>query len=361
MLRIILWINPVGKILTSNGILRCLSSTDLLEMSISIGLRERACCPVCDSKLIFGNDDSVVCTNHDCLKRFPIISGVPILINESESVFSIEDFVEQKERGASELKRRGLLKKFLCRPYRILMSLLLRIGENLKAEFNYSQFRDLLLSNAENAKVLIVGSGDVGKGIDTIINDPAIEFIETDVQLGGRVDAVADAHNIPFFDETFDGLIIQAVLEHVCDPYRCVEEIYRVLKPEGLVYAETPFMQPGHKGRYDFTRFTFLGRRRLFRKFEVIEDGSVCGSGMALALSYRGFLWSLCKSKKTKMLASVIVQLTSFWLKYIDYFIIDQSGTIDAASGFYFLGRESDSVLSDKELIQLYRGNHYVR
>lgn len=330
-------------------------------MSISSATRERVCCPLCGSHLIFGNDESVECTSRECLKRFPIIDGVPILINDSESVFCIEDFVEQNEIGESNLKSKGLLKSFLRRSLNIFMDSFPKITKNLKAEYNYLQFRDLLLSNATNSKVLIVGSGDVGKGLDSIINNSAIEFVETDVQLGGRIDAVADAHNIPFLDKTFDGVIIQAVLEHVCDPYLCVEEIYRVLKPKGVVYAETPFMQPGHKGRYDFTRFTLLGHRRLFRKFEMIDDGSVSGSGMALALSYRGFLWSLCKSKKTKILVSAIVRLTSFWLKYIDYFIIDRPGTIDAASGFYFLGRKSDSVLSDKKLIQLYRGNQYVR
>jgi hypothetical protein len=35
-------------------------------------------------------------------------------------------------------------------------------------------------------------------------------------------------------------------------------------------------------------------------------------------------------------------------------------GTIDAASGFYFLGRkEKDYLLSDKELLSSYRGFRY--
>ena len=32
--------------------------------------------------------------------------------------------------------------------------------------------------------------------------------------------------------ETFDCVIIQAVLEHVLDPKRCVKEIHRVLKKD---------------------------------------------------------------------------------------------------------------------------------
>ena len=55
-----------------------------------------------------------------------------------------------------------------------------------------------------------------------------------------------------------------------------------VYKDDGLVYADTPFMQQVHMGRYDFTRFTYLGHRRLFRKFEEIDSGAVSGPAMAL-------------------------------------------------------------------------------
>jgi ubiquinone/menaquinone biosynthesis C-methylase UbiE len=48
---------------------------------------------------------------------------------------------------------------------------------------------------------------------------------------------IFDAHDIPIEDGSFDGVIILAVLEHVADPYRYSEEIYRVLKDQGVVYA----------------------------------------------------------------------------------------------------------------------------
>jgi len=51
----------------------------------------------------------------------------------------------------------------------------------------------------------------------------------------------------------------------------------------------------------------------------------------------------------------VIGRLTLFWLKYFDAALIDRPGTYDAASGFFFLGKKSDKVLSDRELVTLYR------
>ena len=48
------------------------------------------------------------------------------------------------------------------------------------------------------------------------------------------------------------------------------------------------------------------------------------------------------------------------WFKkmkeYFDYYLIDKPGTFDAASGYYFMGRKAEQVLSDQDLIKLYRG-----
>ena len=203
---------------------------------------------------------------------------------------------------------------------------------------------------------MVIGSGDIGNGLDTIIDNKKINFIETDVQLGSRVNIVCDAHDIPFCNETFDGVIIQAVLEHVCDPNRCVSEVYRVLKTDGIVYAETPFMQPGHKGRYDFTRFTNLGHRRLFRNYKTLFDGIVCGPGMALALSIRAFLWSFTNSKTIRFILTIFHQIIFFWLKYLDYILVKNNSSVDSASAFYFIGKKSNRILSDRELISLYKG-----
>ena len=92
---------------------------------------------------------------------------------------------------------------------------------------------------------------------------------------------ICDAHDLPFKEKSFDAIICQAVLEHVADPYRCVEEMFRVLKPKKFIYVETPFMQQVHMAPYDFTRFTYLGHRRLFRRFKEIDSGIACGPGMS--------------------------------------------------------------------------------
>ncbi len=230
------------------------------------------------------------------------------------------------------------------------------ISKSIKSKSNYVRVRDVLLSETASPRVLVIGGSVLGEGMEALTRTGAIELIESDVSYGPRTKLICDAHEIPFEDQSFDGVITQAVLEHVVDPSRCCEEIYRVLKQRGVVYSETPFIQQVHGGRYDFTRFTHLGHRGLFRRFEEIESGAVCGPGMALAWSFRYFLLSFSTSKSMRAVLRVFSSLTSFYLKYVDYYLIAKPGALDAASTCYFIGRKSEKSLSGRELVELYRG-----
>lgn len=311
-------------------------------------------CPVCKSKLDIDapnfdqQNKTITCSSKDCQTSFPVINDIPCLINESNSVFSFDDFVKQKDlffklSEASSFKQ--TIRKFIP-----------SISKNYSSKTNYRKIRDHLISNIKTPKVLVLGGSILGDGLKSIISTPNMTFIETDVSFGPRTMLICDAHDIPFQDESFDWVIVQAVLEHVVDPERCLEEIRRVLKFGGLVYAETAFMQQIHGREFDFMRFTFLGHRRLFRHFEEMESGIVCGPGMALAWAYKYFLLSFFKSKLLRKIANIFADLTAFYLKYFDRYLIHKYPAYDAASGFYFLGKKSGSILTNKELITQYKG-----
>jgi len=313
---------------------------------ISTATQELLRCPVCKSGLNL-DGQHLTCVNGRCRTVFPVVDGVPVLINEESSVFSIAD--STSPGSATFDSRRSRLVQGL-------IALVPSVSMNISARRNYKTFGDLMLRQSPTARVLVVGGGILGQGMDSLVLHGSLEFVETDVVTGPRTMLVCDAHEIPFQDESFDGVIAQAVLEHVVDPYRCVEEIHRVLKKDGVVYAETPFMQQVHEGAYDFTRFTLLGHRRLFRRFCEIDSGAACGPGMALAWSYQYFLMSFPLWRPLKVLVYAFATMTSFFLKYFDYLLIDTPGGLDAASGCYFMGRKSDRTVSDKELIALYKG-----
>jgi len=68
------------------------------------------------------------------------------------------------------------------------------------------------------------------------------------------------------------------------------------------------------------------------------------------------FFLSFTKAKLARKLITAFAMLSSFWLKYFDYILIDKPGTLDAASSYYLIARKSNQVLSDRELISLYNG-----
>ena len=268
-------------------------------------------------------------------------SGVPALLDREQSLFDPDS--TPPETSSRPLKS-------------VARSLLPSLSHNPVSERNYARFVRSLLARASAPRVLVVGGGREGQGMAAALAHPRIEWVETDVASGKRTEMLCDAQQIPFEDATFDAVVAQAVLEHVADPARAAGEIWRVLRPGGLVYSETPFLQQVHAGAYDFTRFTHLGHRRLFRRFEEIDSGAACGPGMALAWAWRSFLQSWFRCSAARTAATVLAHLTASWLVRLDRFLCRRPASYDCASSYYFLGAKSDAILSDRELIQGYRG-----
>jgi SAM-dependent methyltransferase len=287
--------------------------------------------------------NSQLCTDDG--EGYPIVRGIPVLIDEEASAFAIDDFVDTSPDSPSAAAALRMLAE------RALPS----VSRNLAARGNYRRLASILAERHDDVgpRVLVIGASILGVGVEELLSVEPIELIETDVAFGPRTDMICDAHSLPFEDETFDAVICQAVLEHVADPPRVVEEIWRVLVPEGLVYSEIPFMQQVHEGAYDFTRYTLSGHRRLYRHFEALDSGATGGPGMSLAWSIVYFARALgSKWPILRDAFAAAARLLSFWLKYSDRVLLKLPGGMDAASGTFFLGRKSEDIVSDRMLVQ---------
>ena len=304
-------------------------------------------CPVCGSA-VKSAESEIDCTNEQCASVFPLVDGIPIMIDEQASIFDIQDFLERKDTFFP-LSKKTRLREFLKR-------LLPKQNSDRVNKETYRRFADMLAARPSKARVLVVGGSVLGQGMEPLTSNPNIELVETDVSFGPRTSIICDAHSIPFADCSFDGVICQAVLEHVVDPVQCVSEFHRVLKDDGLVYVDSPFMQQVHSGRYDFTRFTHLGHRRLLRHFEEIESGPVGGPAVVLAWSYQYFLTGFSTHMTVRRALRAFARLSGFWLRYCDRLLINKPGAFDSGTGYYFICRKSDKVLSDRELVKQYRG-----
>jgi SAM-dependent methyltransferase len=298
-------------------------------------------CPRCGSGLSV-EEEGVRCRGQG--HTYPVVNGIPILIDEDASVFRFEDF--SAGRPTTWPSTPGH-RRFVSR---LLPSLSMTLG----ASHRLRRMIDILASETERPRVLVVGGCVLGAGMEVVATDTRVELIETDVTFGPRTQLVCDAHALPFADGSVDAVVVQNVLDAVPNPYRCVEEIHRVLRAGGIAYAETPFMQQVCGRRFDFTRFTYLGHRRLFRRFATIEDGIAGGPGMALAWSVQYFLLSFPRSTHTKAATRAFSRLTLSWLKRLDPYLSRRPGAFDAAAAFYFVGRKHDTALTDREILDLY-------
>lgn len=69
----------------------------------------------------------------------------------------------------------------------------------------------------------------------------------------------------------FDFIVCTEVLEHTLQPFNAVNEINRILKPDGLAFISTPFNFRIHGPLPDCWRFTEHGLRALFKDFDIVK------------------------------------------------------------------------------------------
>ncbi len=278
-----------------------------------------------------------------------------MLIADEASLFDAADYRAGHHHAGSERPRR------MHAVLRALGALSPSVSRKVSPRQNFADLRARLeriaSDQARRPRVLVVGGAVQGIGSEALLASGTIDFCETDVVIGPRTQLVCDAHNLPFRDRAFDAVICQAVLEHVVDPPRVVSEVHRVLRPAGYVYSETPFMQQVHMGAYDFTRYTMTGHRRLFRHFTELKCGAQCGPGMALAWAITYFVFSFLGSDRLQRgIARRLVALFTFWLPYIDEWLVRRAAAEDAASATYFMGQRSETTASDREIVARYSG-----
>lgn len=271
---------------------------------------------------------------------FPVVDTQPVLIDFATSIFDREMYSAGE---GSALQRDVTGRSLGSRLHRFTL------GNNPIAVSNCAKFIELLMERSERPTVLVIGGGTIGLGANELYRHSSIELVGTDVYASPHTALVADAHKLPFEDGVFDGVWVQAVLEHVLEPATIVDEIHRVLRRGGLVYAETPFMQQVHERAYDFSRFTQSGHRWLFKRFSEVSAGPIGGAGVALVWSIRYFCRALGAGNKL----SILISLPFFWIRFFDAFSRGRA-VADAASGFFFLGRRADQMIDPHSMTEYY-------
>jgi len=275
------------------------------------------CCPVCRNTLT-SSQEGYHC---EVDGAFNIdVSGRPILITQALYKESSEEHVS----GVNWLK--SFFKQF-PKVYYLIWHIFCPV---LMVQNGPRKILKLL---PPKGVVLDIGSGPERLGE---------EFINVDIFPFPEVDIVADAERLPFKDASIDGIVTETVLEHVPNPAKMVEEMERVLKRGGILYASVPFIHPYHASPDDFHRWTISGLKELCKEFEIIETGVRSGpwSAFLMFLAYwLGIVFSFGSRRLAPFLAHVFM-LVLGPLKLLDLLFAQLPGAEAVAAVIYVVGKK---------------------
>lgn len=96
---------------------------------------------------------------------------------------------------------------------------------------------------------------------------PGKKYIGADMREGSGVDIVLNLHHINLSLESVGTVLILDTLEHVEFPRKAIEEIYRILKPCGILIISSVMNFPIHDYPYDYWRYTPEAFKSLLKPF----------------------------------------------------------------------------------------------
>ncbi len=142
-----------------------------------------------------------------------------------------------------------------------------------------------------SGRVLDIGSG-IGEFLDLYsdsvgmdINMDCVSFCNSK----GFKCIPADVYRLPFRDDSFDGILLNNILEHLGRPEDAFSEIKRVLRSGGRLAIELP----GKKGFYfDKTHVRFWGKRDIIDFLEKWSFADIRTKYFPVPFEYAGDIFT---------------------------------------------------------------------
>ncbi len=175
-----------------------------------------------------------------------------------------------------------------------------------------------VLNAQKYAKGLLLDVGCGEKPFLYVFKDKIKDYIGIDMpstlHLNEDIDVFSSADYIAFKDRSFDTILTTSVLEHVIEPQKMFNEMYRVLKKDSYLILTTPCYYGLHEQPNDYFRYTKYSLRRIAEKsgFKVIYIKPVGG------------------------MLTIVTQLIAKYLSIFLYVLLEKmkGHKIDSESGF---------------------------
>lgn len=112
-----------------------------------------------------------------------------------------------------------------------------------------------------------------------------------------------DIQKLPYSDNSIDYIVADQVMEHVRNPWKAINEVYRVLRPEGWAIICSCLIMHIHMYPDDYWRFTPKGLEVLCEDFNNIYQCSASGSLEVVKLCEEGWRGKLVDNNKIEKIA----------------------------------------------------------
>lgn len=211
----------------------------------------------------------------------------------------------------------------------------LSVGETL-----HDKLKSKYIHNSSPDSIVL----NLGSGIDNIIMKNNV--INFDIFPHPNTDVSGDGHFLPFLSDSFDGVWVCAVLEHLHNPFHVASEIYRVLKPGGFVLVGAPFMYHLHGSPHDYFRYTDSGLRSVFSRFKEIECGPTHTMPTGTLIEMISQYWSIYfDNKKVSSGVRLLIRFILSPFKFLDFYLRKKSKRSILSGGFVFFGRKNEITI----------------
>ena len=117
-------------------------------------------------------------------------------------------------------------------------------------------------------------------------SQPNLDYLSADLVSPLAMEKI-DITQIPYPDCTFDVILCNHVLEHIPDDRKAIQELYRVLKPQGWGIIQSPIDPTLEKTYEDFTITTDQGRKQAFGQEDHLR---IYGEDYSTRLKQGGFI-----------------------------------------------------------------------
>ncbi|MEM2294041.1 MAG: class I SAM-dependent methyltransferase [Thermofilaceae archaeon] len=150
-----------------------------------------------------------------------------------------------------------------------------------------------------------------------------------------NVNVVGSITHLPFRSSSVNYILCFNVLEHVFDYALALAEIWRVLKPNGILYGRVPFLFGIHEDPYDYWRYTKKTLEEILYRANFTEISIKTHGGLFLVIL------NLINPFLKISIIKVICAIVAITMNYLCSIIIgDQRNHEKYPIGYFFSARK---------------------